>query len=248
MRNAAMKLDYDAWQPFDMAAEERFLAACPPIRILERVLDKFGGRIAAVSSFGTESAVLLAMIAEIDRATPVLFIDPGYLFPETLSYREEIISQLGLTGVRTISPDSGEAAAKDPENSLWADNPDACCALRKVAPLARALAPFDAWINGRKRYHGNLRATLSVFESDGNRVKINPLARMDRNEIDGEFARRSLPRHPLEQKGFASIGCMPCTARAVPGEGVRSGRWRGSGKTECGIHTMSLEKAGAANA
>jgi phosphoadenosine phosphosulfate reductase len=114
-----------------------------------------------------------------------------------------------------------------------------------VAPLARALAPFDAWINGRKRYHGNLRASLPALESDGRRVKANPLARMSREEIDAEFARRGLPRHPLEEKGFASIGCMPCTARGAAGEGARAGRWRGSGKTECGIHTAALDSAHA---
>lgn len=238
-KSAVQKLDYD-FQGFDYKS---WLEDLSPKQILCHVLGRYKGRVAAVSSFGVESAVLLSLIAEIDSATPVVFLDTGYLFDETLHYRDLLVERLGLTGVRTETPDAAEAAIKDPENALWAENPNACCALRKVAPLARALEPFDAWINGRKRYHGDLRARMKVVEQDGARMKYNPLARMSREEINAHFKAYNLPRHPLESKGFLSIGCMPCTSRSQPGDGVRAGRWPGQRKTECGIHTLTLARA-----
>lgn len=227
----------------DIEAGEALLTGASPQQILTTMLGIFKGRIAAVSSFGTESAVLLSMIAEIDPSAPVLFLDTGYLFKETLDYRDMLVERLGLSDVRVITPDPAEAAQKDPENALWAEDPDACCALRKVAPLAKALAPFDAWINGRKRYHGNERARLQILEAEWNRIKINPLARMSREEINAYFNTHDLPRHPLEAMGFLSVGCMPCTSRTRPGEDIRSGRWRGRDKTECGIHSAGLTAA-----
>lgn len=223
--------------PFDAALAEQRLQDASPERVLEFMIGVFGQKIAAVSSFGAESAVLLSMVAEIEPSTPVLFLDTGYLFQETLDYRDELTARLRLTNVQTILPDAEKLSKHDPENALWADNPDACCHLRKVAPLAKALQPFDAWINGRKRYHGMQRAGLQIFEMDGERIKVNPLARMTREDINTRFALRQLPRHPLEALGFYSIGCMPCTSRSNAAEGLRSGRWRGTGKTECGIHS-----------
>jgi phosphoadenosine phosphosulfate reductase len=198
---------------------------------------EFRGRLAVVSSFGAESAVILAQVAEIDRRTPILFIDTGKLFGETLCYRDELIAHLGLEDVRTIVPDSKDVAANDPSGALWRSSADRCCAMRKVQPLARALGGFDAWISGRKRYHGAMRADLPVFESDPQgRVKINPLAGWSRSRIVQELVARDLPRHPLEAEGYASIGCAPCTDRVLPGEDLRAGRWRNREKTECGIH------------
>jgi len=197
---------------------------------------EFAGRIALVSSFGAEAAVLLHMVAEIDRATPVLFLDTQKHFPETLRYRDDLVKRLELRDVRSIKPDAKEIARRDPEGTLWHRAPDACCQLRKVAPLADALAPFAAWISGRKRFHGGERAALPAVEWDGQRVKINPLAPWNAVQIDCEFEARGLPRHPMVADGFLSIGCMPCTARAVRGDDPRSGRWAGLEKTECGIH------------
>lgn len=237
MKSAALQAFTPEYEDF---MGDAWLEEASPTAVLETILGRYNGHIAAVSSFGTESAVLLSLIAQIDRGTPVLFLDTGYLFDETLNYRDALINKLGLTDVRTQKPDATEAAQKDPENALWAEEPDACCALRKVAPLAKALKPFDAWINGRKRYHGDLRSRMQVIEQDGERVKINPMARMSREDINAHFNAHNLPRHPLEAKGFLSIGCMPCTSRSTPGDEVRSGRWRGQGKTECGIHTLNL--------
>ncbi len=224
----------------DLSRQVERLAArledAAPLEILSTALEHFGGRIAAVSSFGTESVVLLHMLAQVDRTTPVLFLDTGHLFSETLTYRDALIDRLGLTDVRTFSPDEPLRQARDTDNDLWASDTDACCALRKVEPLSRALAPFSAWINGRKRYQAATRAQIPFVEQDEARVKFNPLAALGAAEIEGWITANQLPRHPMQRFGFSSIGCMPCTSRALPGEDQRAGRWRGQSKVECGIH------------
>jgi phosphoadenosine phosphosulfate reductase len=204
---------------------------------------EFQGRIALLSAFGAESALLLDMVAKIDRATPVLFIDTGKLFPETLRYRDELVTRLGLTDLRSIAPDAAALQRHDPDGTLWRRDSDACCRLRKVEPLARALAPFDAVISGRKRYQGGARGEIAALEWTGDSLRINPLWRHDRARIEDEFERRQLPPHPLEAEGYLSIGCAPCTDRVAPGEDRRAGRWRGLGKTECGIHRPRLATA-----
>ena len=197
---------------------------------------EFSGGIALLSSFGSEAALLLDMVARIDPGVPVIFLDTGKLFGETLRYRDALVRRLGLKDLRVIRPAAAEVAAKDPDGTLWHDDPDACCALRKVAPLETALAGFSAWISGRKRYHGGLRRSLETFEAADGRIKINPLAGWSRARIEEALAERDLPPHPLQADGFLSIGCMPCTARVAPGADLRSGRWVGLAKTECGIH------------
>lgn len=204
---------------------------------------EFSGRLAVVSSFGAESAVTLAMVADIDPGTPVLFLDTGKLFGETLRYRDRLVDRLGLSDVRTMAPDRVRLSAADPDGMLWLRDPDACCAVRKVEPLARALDGFDAWMSGRKRYHSGERAALPVFEADTDgRVKVNPLAGWSRARVIGELRRRDLPRHPLEAEGYLSIGCYTCTDRVQEGEDLRAGRWRGIEKTECGIHFTALRR------
>ena len=201
---------------------------------------EFSGRLAVVSSFGTESAIILSLVAEIDRGTPVLFIDTGKLFGETLQYRDRLTAHLGLRDVRTLGPDPKRLSARDPHEVLWLADPDACCAARKVEPLQAALQRFDAWVSGRKRYHGGDRAQLSLFESDlSGRIKINPLAGWSEARLKAEFIARGLPPHPLEAQGYSSIGCITCTDRTRTGEELRAGRWRGLGKTECGLHRLA---------
>lgn len=213
------------------------LTDAQPRHVLETILGQsFPGGIASVSSFGTESAVLLHMVAEIDRTVPVLFLDTGMLFSETLAYRDQLREGLGLTDIRIFEPDAADQQRLDPDGMLWATDTDACCGFRKVAPLDRALGGFGAWLNGRKRYHGDSRSLLPVVEADGPRIKVNPLANFDAQDIQSYFVRHHLPLHPLQALGFSSIGCMPCTSRTKPGEAARAGRWRGTGKTECGIH------------
>lgn len=196
----------------------------------------FPGRIALVSSFGSESALLLEMAAEVDPNLPVLFLNTGKLFGETLRYRDVLRERFGLTDIRSLEPSPEEVAAQDKNGLLWTRDPDACCALRKTRPLDSALNGFDAWITGRKRFQTDERAGLPMIEESGGKLKINPLANWTLERIQDHAAQRDLPRHPLVADGYLSIGCMPCTRRVAPGEDYRSGRWSWSDKTECGIH------------
>ncbi len=196
----------------------------------------FPGRLAVVSSFGAESAVLLHMVAGIDRHVPVIFLETGKLFAETLAYRDRLVSQLGLKDVRSVRPDSEALSRHDPDGDLHRLDPDGCCRVRKVEPLEGALAGLQAWVTGRKRFQGGERVALPTLEPAGWRLKINPLATWSRDDIVAYLDRQGLPRHPLEGQGFASIGCVPCTAPSGPGGGLRDGRWAGTAKTECGIH------------
>ncbi len=219
---------------------DRSLADASPAEIVARALRTVGrDKLAVVSSFGTESAVLLKIVADVDPAIPVVFLDTGWLFQETLDYRDALIRQLGLRDVRTIHPLPDNLAEQDPDRDLWFSNPDECCRIRKVEPLARALQPFDAWINGRKRFQGGLRADLPVVEADGVRLKFNPLANATPEALEAIFKAANLPPHPLVASGFRSVGCMPCTSRSEDDEDARAGRWRGRDKTECGIHTIA---------
>jgi phosphoadenosine phosphosulfate reductase len=207
------------------------------LEILRALLTEIApGTTAVVSSFGTESAVLLDLIARVDAATPVIFLDTLKLFPETLRYRDQLAARLGLTGIRTVSPEPEALQARDVNNMRWSYDPDGCCEIRKVVPLARALEGFTASITGRKSFQSTTRSALQLFEAEGGRLKVNPLAKWTKDDIDNWFAASNLPRHPLEKEGYASIGCMPCTTIVKPGEDPRAGRWRGWDKTECGIH------------
>jgi sulfate adenylyltransferase subunit 2 len=210
------------------------------VALLRALFKEMPGQIALVSSFGAESAVLLAMAAEVDPAVPVVFLDTGKLFGETLTYRDKLSKFLGLTNVQTYKPDPVAEAELDKPGTLWRDNPDACCHFRKVEPLDRAMAPFAGWITGRKRFQSKSRAALPVIEAEGGKLKINPLASWDAKQIAAEFKRRELPAHPLVADGFLSIGCMPCTDKVAPGADARSGRWAGMDKTECGIHLSRI--------
>ena len=223
------------------AADEldRALRDASPAEVVAAALHTVGREhLAVVSSFGTESAALLKVMADVDPAIPVIFLDTGWLFEETLAYRDTLIATLGLRDVRSIRPLEETLSREDPDRELWFSDPDACCRIRKVEPLARALAPFSAWINGRKRFQGGLRADIPVVEDDGARLKFNPFANISRQEIEAIYAAAKLPPHPLAAKGFMSVGCMPCTSRTSPDEDARAGRWRGRPKTECGIHTV----------
>ncbi len=209
-----------------------------PAEIIAAALKTVGREhLALVSSFGTESAALLKVMADVDPAIPVVFLDTGWLFEETLAYRDTLIATLGLTDVRSIKPLEATLSREDPERELWFSDPDACCRIRKVEPLARALKPFSAWINGRKRFQGGARAEIPVVEDDGAKLKFNPFANVSREEIEAIYTMAKLPPHPLLASGYLSVGCMPCSSRTAPGEDSRTGRWRGQAKRECGIHT-----------
>jgi phosphoadenosine phosphosulfate reductase len=184
--------------------------------------------------------VLLHMAAQIDRTLPVLFLDTGVLFPETLAYRDRLIGLLDLGNVISLAPSQTQLVDEDPETFLWSSNPDRCCDIRKVIPLAEALEGFDAWITGRKRFQASTRQAMPLFETEETRIKINPLANWTAARIAGYLDAHDLPRHELVAKGYPSIGCIPCTSKVRPGEAPRAGRWRGSAKVECGLHTQPL--------
>lgn len=236
----------DALTPLDGVDDAEVLARAaalnaryrdaPPAEVLTAALAAFPGRIALVSSFGAESAVLLHLVAQVDPTTPVIFTDTGHLFPETLAYRDLLAERLALTDLRTTGPDPLLLTARDAGNKRWTYDPDGCCELRKVEPLQRALAPFEGWISGRKGFQAVTRAALPRFEDESGRLKINPLADWSKLDLDHYFAAHALPCHPLEAQGYPSIGCTPCTTPVRPGEDARAGRWRGFDKVECGIH------------
>ncbi|HWY61085.1 MAG TPA: phosphoadenylyl-sulfate reductase [Rhizomicrobium sp.] len=205
--------------------------------ILELALkEEFVGKTAVVSSFGAESAVLLHMVAQIDPNTPILFLNTGKLFGETLRYRDRLQDVLGLGDVRSLAPTREARESLDPDGALWSKDTDACCNFRKVIPLAHALEPFEAQITGRKRFQTRERASMQPVEYFDGRFRFNPLWQWNLAELEAYTTAHSLPRHPLVEDGYPSIGCMPCTRRVQAGEDYRAGRWADSEKDECGIH------------
>ena len=208
-----------------------------PSEVVRAALAEYGaGKLALVSSFGAESAVLLHLAAGVDPSIPVLFLDTGMLFGQTLDYRKSLSAKLGLTDVRDLRPQYQDLATQDPSANLHKTSTDACCNIRKVLPLDRALGDFDGWITGRKRFHGGARLSLPVVEEAEGKLKFNPLANWSRVELDAYAKEHDLPAHPLVAFGYPSVGCWPCTNPVEEGGDVRSGRWQGQDKTECGIH------------
>ncbi|NBW75918.1 MAG: phosphoadenylyl-sulfate reductase [Sphingomonadaceae bacterium] len=252
MAEPARRIDLLHTGPRFTAAEVEALNArfadVPTIAMLRAVLrEGLAGDVAAVSSFGAESAVLLHLIATIDRSVPVLFLDTGKHFPETLAYRDEIMGRLGMTNLVNLSPGPAALIASDATGLRWSYDPDGCCEIRKVQPLAAALTHFDASFTGRKGFQSATRAGLQTFELDQTdaqgRLKINPLATWSSGQVRAYFDATGLPAHPLVEQGYPSIGCSPCTTRVAPGEDPRSGRWKGWDKTECGIHVDGAAEA-----
>ena len=245
MGEAARKIDLlDTAARFtaaDVAALNARFAGISTQEMLAAVLSEgLAGRIAAVSSFGAESAVLLHLLASIDPAVPVLFLETGKHFPETLAYRDTLAARLRLTNLISLTPAPVDLTQRDDNGLRWSYDPDGCCEIRKVRPLAAALSQFDATFTGRKGFQNAARAGLARFELDttdsAGRLKINPLADWTSDQIESYFAAAGLPAHPLVVAGYPSIGCSPCTSKVAPGEDTRSGRWKGWDKTECGIH------------
>jgi phosphoadenosine phosphosulfate reductase len=190
---------YEGAEQRDIVSElDASLRDAQPQEILRVALETYGDKLALVSSFGAESAVLLHMAAQLDPNIAVLFLDTGMLFGQTLDYRKQLAAQLGLTGVRDLRPQYSDLAINDPNANLWKTDTDACCEIRKVLPLDRALGEFDAWITGRKRFHGGDRLRLPVVErgKDG-KVKFNPLANWSKADLDAyvlTHGRKASPR------------------------------------------------------
>ncbi|MBJ3775224.1 phosphoadenylyl-sulfate reductase [Acuticoccus mangrovi] len=229
VRNAAAALD----------ARFGTMAADDLLAVMTR--DVFPGRIAMVSSFGADSVALLHLVSRVAPDIPVLFIETGMHFAETIAYRNATARALGLTNVIDVRAGKKVLLEEDPDDNLHMFDPDACCAVRKVEPLNRALKEYDAWITGRRRDQSFTREAIPHVEADGSRVKINPLAGWTQADVDDYIERHALVRHPLVAQSYPSIGCAPCTSPVGPGEDPRSGRWRGTGKTECGLHFQNAD-------
>jgi phosphoadenosine phosphosulfate reductase len=234
-----MSLAYDRsdWDQTLAARLDAELRHAHPRTVLEAAVETFGERLALVSSFGAESTVLLHLASKVRPGIPVLFLDTGMLFGQTLDYRQQLAQRLKLTDVRDLRPRFEDLAVGDPNADLWKTDVDGCCHIRKVIPLDAALSGFSAWITGRKRFHGGERLRLPVVEESDGKLKFNPLANWAKADLEAYAAEHDLPEHPLVAFGYPSIGCWPCTSPVEEGADLRAGRWAGSQKTECGIHT-----------
>ncbi len=202
----------------------------------------FRGRVALLSSFGVESAVLLHMASEVALDIPIVFLDTLKLFPETLIYRDRLVEYLGLLNLNIVMPEVDDIRSEDREGDLHAIDPDACCHIRKTLPMAKALSGYDVVISGRKRFHGAARSELEFVSLQDEKLKVEPLAGFTSLDLQGYMQRHHLPSHPLKFEGYHSIGCIPCTTKGGTDKDPRVGRWKGTEKTECGIHFSSNGK------
>ncbi len=203
---------------------------------LRKAIVDYKGKIVLASSLGADSAVMLHLVSKIDKDLPVIFLETGKHFRETLAYRDMLIEDLGLTNFQNIRPDAAALKAEDPKGELNTSDPDACCNLRKVRPLDNVIKGYDARITGRKRYQTPDRANMPILELGGRMAKVNPLAYWTAKDVSAYIRKHDLPPHPMLALGYLSIGCQPCTTRVAEGEDPRAGRWRTHDKTECGIH------------
>ena len=207
-----------------------------PKKILEVSIKKFGNKITYICSFGTESAIILHMISKIDKKFPIFLLNTHFLFPETIDYKNKLIKKLSLTNCLDIFPDESLIKIEDPENNLWQNDTDRCCQIRKVKPLDKILKNYSSWISGRKSYHRGLRMDLKPFELLNEKIVVNPLINIKKEEVENYFQVNNLPQHPLFKHGYFSIGCSHCTFKTNDKRNIRSGRWKNKIKTECGIH------------
>lgn len=219
-------------------AESARLEGSTPEERLAFAVDLFGERLLFTSSFGAGSAVLLHLWSTVAAHLPVVFIDTGFLFDETLAYRDALVDRLGLRlEIARPSVDKTDFLVEH-GGDIYAKDPDFCCATNKVAPLAPFLAKARGWVSGVRRDQSAERANTPILlATEGGPVKVHPLATMTSDQATAYMARHALPDHPLRARRYLSIGCAPCTRAVLPGEDERAGRWAGTAKTECGIHT-----------
>ncbi len=216
-----------------------------PQEIIRWAIEEFRPKLAVTSSFQTESIVLLHMVSEIDPSLPVLFLETGFHFKETLDFKKLVTKRLKLTNVIDLKadPKRREEAMRQYQNEPYKFNPDLCCQINKVEPLELALKNYDAWISGIRRSQSKTRKDISIVEEYQNGIyKINALANVTSGDIGWYIKEHNLPKHELSEKGYLSIGCWPCTKPVQPGDDERSGRWAGLEKAECGIHTFMKPK------
>ena len=231
---------------FDLKKLNHEFGTKKPEEIIAWAVREFSGKIAVTSSFGPESGVLLHKVSRINPGLPVLFLETGYHFPETLEYKEKLTRLFGLTHVVDLKADPQKKAevVKQYEGVPYEKNPDLCCQINKVEPIDRALKDFDAWISGIRRHQTDFRKSVRMIEeykkpeAENHLFKVSPLANLTSRELWWYLKEHNIPKHPLYDKGYLSVGCWPCTRPVQPGDDERSGRWAGKAKTECGIHTF----------
>ncbi|HSB61564.1 MAG TPA: phosphoadenylyl-sulfate reductase [Vicinamibacteria bacterium] len=227
----------------DEAAEG--LDGRPAGEVLSWAADRFAPRLTFATGFGAEGCVILDLIARHGLPVDVFTLDTGLLFPETYALWQRLEQRYGLA-IRGVRPaQSVEEQAAGHGDRLWERAPDRCCGLRKVQPLREALRGFDAWITAIRRSQTADRAKVRVVERDERYglVKVNPLAGWTSEDVWSYVRAHDVPVNPLHARGYPSIGCWPCTTAVRPGEDARAGRWRGTGKTECGLHARPAERA-----
>ena len=208
-----------------------------PQDILDNSINNiFKKKMVYVCSFGTESAIILHMISDIDRSFPIILLNTNYLFKETIEYKDYLIGKFKFSDFKEISPSVEDLKINDSKGTLWKEDPDLCCNIRKVLPLQKELKKYDAWVSGRKSYHEGERKNLKFFEYINKKIVVNPLAKVKRDFVNSYFKIHNIERHPLFESGYQSLGCTHCTVKTSKIDSPRSGRWANKIKTECGIH------------
>jgi phosphoadenosine phosphosulfate reductase len=213
-----------------------------PWEVLGYALEQYSPRIILACSFGAEDVALVDMIHRINPKTPLFYLDTDFLFPETHEVRDRIIARYGLSPAQVVQLKSAltpEQQAVQYGEALWTRDPDRCCQLRKIEPLAGILRNYAAWITGIRRDQAPTRANAGIVQWDAKfqLVKFNPLARWTTEDVWMYIRVHEVPYNALHDRQYPSIGCTHCTAPVQPGEDPRSGRWQQFGKTECGLHT-----------
>jgi phosphoadenosine phosphosulfate reductase len=225
--------------PIDLDAINLDLESKTPQDILAWTWEQFQPKVILTCSFQHEGVVLAHMLRTIAPEVPVVFINTGFHFDETLAYRDEIKTRFGINLVELLPAMPRAEFAATHGLDLYARNPDLCCQINKVEPLQSYLPGVRAWINGRRRDQASTRQRIRIVERfRGDMYKVNPAAGWTARETFAYMEKHGIPTHPLFDKGYASIGCAPCTRPILPGESERDGRWAGQGKTECGLHTF----------
>ena len=207
-----------------------------PEEIIRKSHNLFKDKIVYISSFGIESAIILHMISQIDKNFPIALLNTNFLFKQTLDYKNKLIKSFNLKNFVEIFPDNSNLQKDDPNNNLWKSDVEKCCELRKVKPLNKFLKKYNAWMSGRKSYQGGERFEVQPFEFNNGKVVVNPLANFEKKLVLLYFNNNNLPKHPLVEEGYLSVGCTHCTFKPKNIEDPRSGRWINQTKTECGIH------------
>lgn len=231
-----------ASRSLDLALENEHLERATPEERLAFAVETFGEDLLFTSSFGAQSAVLLHLWSRVGRGLPVVFIDTGFLFAETLAYRDLLVERLGLS-LRVIRPDipHRDFVARY-GGEIQRSDPDFCCGLNKVAPLAPLKDAARGWVSGLRRDQSRAREDVAILAADGRLVRVHPIATMTKADVAAYLEKHELPEHPLVSRRYLSIGCAPCTRAVAEGEDERAGRWAWTTKTECGLHPRQPDR------